>query len=379
MRKVLILGLFLILGLGCSQKEPQVEKIVEGGVEVVFNHLEPYTLVEEKTSVALEEACVIDLEDPGITDIGLYDIHVFGVDSTGNIYLMVMQTQTNHIFKFTSNGDFVRAFGLNGSGPGELSRPLHIWVTQEDEVFVADAGNTKLVFYDTEGELLKEKPLKSVVAITHPLTNGNFVTFGMIMPEEGQDYLEYPLNLCDDNLEIIQALETFRLENFRVTKRIRGIQPGFGFATSSDRIYTVNEERGYEVHIHDLEGNLVRKIKKEFSPVEISEDAKKRALERLNEFQQQYTYFPENYPPFRSLFPDDEGRLFVVTYEQGDNPGENMVDVFNAEGAFFGRVSWNILHGNTPIAALLRSERLYCLQEKPSGYKRFIVNKLAWK
>ena len=144
MRKVLILALFLMLAFGCGQKAPLVEKIMEGGVEVIINHLEPYTLPGEKTTIVLEKECVIDLEDPDISAKGLYDINVFGVDSTGNIYLMTMQTQTDHIFKFTRDGDFVKAFGHNGYGPGELSRPLHLWVTSNDEIFVADAGNTKL-------------------------------------------------------------------------------------------------------------------------------------------------------------------------------------------------------------------------------------------
>jgi len=379
MRKVLILALFLMLAFDCGQKVPPVEKIMEDGVEVIINHLEPYTLPGEKTTQVLEKECVIDLEDPVISNIGLYDINVFGVDSAGNIYLMAMQTQTDHIFKFTRDGDFVLAFGHNGNGPGELSRPLHLWVTSNDEIFVADAGNTKLAYFDREGSLLREESLKSVIAITHPLTNKNFITFGMVMPEEGQDYLEYPLNLCDENMKPIKPLETFRLENYRVTKRIRGTQPGFGFATSSDRIYTVNEARGYEVYAHDFEGTLVRKIRKEYIPVKISEGDKKRALERLNEFQRQYTYFPETYPPCRSLFSDHQGRLFVVTYEPGENPGEYMVDIFNAEGAFFTRASWNILHGNTPITAFVKFERLYCVREKQSGYKQFVVEKLAWK
>ena len=118
MRNTLILALLLVLVVGCGQKEPQVEKIMEDGVEVVINHLEPYTLPGEKVSMVLEEECVIDLEDPEVTDRGLYDINVFAVDSAGNIYLMVVRTKTNHIFKFTQSGELVRAFGPNGNGPG---------------------------------------------------------------------------------------------------------------------------------------------------------------------------------------------------------------------------------------------------------------------
>jgi len=40
---------------------------------------------------------------------------------------------------------------------------------------------------------------------------------------------------------------------------------------------------------------------------------------------------------------------------------------------FLGRVSWNILQGNTPIIAFVKSERLYCVREKENGYKQFVV------
>jgi hypothetical protein len=60
-------------------------------------------------------------------------------------------------------------------------------------------------------------------------------------------------------------------------------------------------------------------------------------------------------------------------------PGENMIDMYNVEGAFLGRVSWNILQGNTPIIAFVKSERLYCVREKENGYKQFVVEKLTWK
>ena len=81
MRQTLLLALFLMLALGCGQKEPQVEKMMEDGVEVVLNQLEPYTRSGVKTSVILEEECMIDLEDPAVVE----DHHVAGTEVLGQI------------------------------------------------------------------------------------------------------------------------------------------------------------------------------------------------------------------------------------------------------------------------------------------------------
>lgn len=55
-----------------------------------------------------------------------------------------------------------------------------------------------------------------------------------------------------------------------------------------------------------------------------------------------------------------------------------MVDVFNPEGAFIGKVSLNIFHSNTPQSALIKSDLLYYTTEKNSGYKQFSVNRIKW-
>ena len=42
-------------------------------------------------------------------------------------------------------------------------------------------------------------------------------------------------------------------------------------------------------------------------------------------------------PPFHALFADDGDRLFVMTYEEGINPGEYMYDIFDPDGVCIGR------------------------------------------
>ena len=57
-------------------------------------------------------------------------------------------------------------------------------------------------------------------------------------------------------------------------------------------------------------------------------------------------------PPFRFLFTDDEGRLYVMTWEKNKDLKEYMYDVFNPQGVFICRTSL----GNYYTQGLLKRE-----------------------
>ena len=90
-------------------------------------------------------------------------------------------------------------------------------------------------------------------------------------------------------------------------------------------------------------------------------------------------YFTRYWPPFRYLFTDDEGRIFVLTYEEGVNPGEYMYDIFNSQGVFIGRTSLGNVGRAYPLTARAKKNRLYYLQEKESGYIELVVCKIRWQ
>ena len=155
-------------------------------------------------------------------------------------------------------------------------------------------------------------------------------------------------------------------------------------------IYTGNSERGYEIWVSDMEGNLVRKIKKEYRPVEVSENYKKEYMKRYeipgDSFAKAWSekiYFPTNWHPFNSFFPDEEGRLFVMTYEKGFKEGEFMFDIFSPDGVFITRKSLNIWRTegglDRQVHAKCKNQRLYLIQEKESGYKKLTIYKMRWK
>jgi hypothetical protein len=84
-------------------------------------------------------------------------------------------------------------------------------------------------------------------------------------------------------------------------------------------------------------------------------------------------------PPFLAFFSDDEGRLFVMTYEKGENPGEYICDIFNPDGVCVGRKSLKVFHGESGLHATMKNGRFYCLHEKSNGYKELIVYRVEWK
>jgi len=59
----LILLMVLFSFSSCGPGEDKVERIIEGGVEVVINHIDPYVLGGEPSRLVLEEQFVIDLEN----------------------------------------------------------------------------------------------------------------------------------------------------------------------------------------------------------------------------------------------------------------------------------------------------------------------------
>jgi hypothetical protein len=53
MKKHITLILILLIFSNCAQKQEKVEKIMEDGVEVVLNHLEPYKIKGEPIALTL--------------------------------------------------------------------------------------------------------------------------------------------------------------------------------------------------------------------------------------------------------------------------------------------------------------------------------------
>lgn len=74
------------------------------------------------------------------------------VDSDGNLY--VSDTLNDRVEEFDADGEFIRAFGKAGDGPGYFSRPKGIAVDCDNHVWVADSTTNRVQVFSPEGKLL---------------------------------------------------------------------------------------------------------------------------------------------------------------------------------------------------------------------------------
>lgn len=379
MRKFVFIIAIILLFCFCTSKYDKVKKHKEDGIEVIVNHLEPYRLKGEPSALNLEEEFTIDTEKEEMMKIGLVGIETFDADNDGNIFLIQWDSRENYIFKFDSKGNFKTSFCRRGQGPGEIEWGSLVLINPEGDVMAKDISKQKFLIYDREGNFLREIHMGSSFHMLVPLQNGKYFIF---WGEDTPEFRKQFVGLCNSKFEDVKKLDTFQYPNAMNAKSPVN-RDRLEYTVSKDRIYIGNTERGYEIHVYDLEGRLMRKIRKEFDAVEVPEDFKKAYFERFPKGDPflDRLYFNKYWPPFRHLFADEEGRLFVLTFEEGSNPGGYMYDIFNSEGAFVKRISLGnqeMLSG-PPFPAKIKNHRLYCLREKESGYKELAVYRMKWE
>ena len=393
-RKILVFLLLSAMTITCRPKQDKVEKIQEDNVEVIINHLEPYHLKGEPSHLNLERIFSIDFESDDIAKIGIWNIGGFDIDSKRNIYVWSYQNSSGYsIFKFDLDGKYMSSIGRRGQGPGEIVAPVYLRISEQDEILVSDVGRRKLIVLKANGDLSQEINIIGGEEITILLENGKILARKSIFrPEEG--IAELPIIIRrDDAKEIATLHQGEKAPNWARVKKINGIATQASsppWSIAQGHIYVGNKESGYEFLVYDFNGNLIKKIRKEYLPVAVPKNIKEAVLKmferpdlkqmRINE----KVFFPDHMPPYQYFFTDDNGRLFVMTYEKGEGPRGFMYDIFDPSGVFIGRTSLDN-SGNEqaevwggPFEAKAKNGYLYFMRAKGSGYQELVAYKMNW-
>jgi hypothetical protein len=296
-----------------------------------------------------------------------------GIDDRENI---VVYDGKEVSFKvFDKSGKFSRKFGKKGQGPGEIARPMGIGMVGHKLITVNDGGNNRFAYYSLEGECIKETNRgthRLFLGLADQAGNiyGITLKFGETV---NQELIKY-----DSHFVPLKTIASIVLPK----------EPPPGelmertlFSVKDDGSLLRAGTYAYELCLHDGDGDLVLKIKKDYDRTRITEENLKKTAPRFypdspipSSFRIP-SHWPEHYPVFTDLLRDDMGRIYVRLFPLQDGDLA-LYDVFDPEGRYFGVLS----HPLKEKIVLIENHKVYCLvdsdEEGNPLVKRYL---LEWK
>jgi hypothetical protein len=344
----------------------------EDGVMVVKNPKEP---IYGPEVFNLEEDLIITNE-AGEEEYMFQDIQNLAVDDEENIYVSDMKAA--HIQVFDKNGEYVRTIGSRGQGPGEMQAPIDLKALSQGILIVNDFYQSRLSYFSLDGKHLRDVSAHKYVYFRRPAidSQGNIVA-GFMVPTD--DEIIYELTKFDSDLNPIFTITTYPMQSYAKSTAL----DYFENRRSTNLVWNVNEQdhiiwghmRKYELFVHNPDGKLIKKIVRDYDGIEITNHEKEKLIKDLwgdNPVPSNMNIqFPERYPPFIRFSCDDEGRIYVQTYDKTEDGEADYYDVFDSEGKYIARFSLKYW------AIVWKKQKLYTIEEDEDGFqvvKRYNVN-----
>ena len=357
-----IILLFLFMNCGKKGSEWGGSITQENGVIVVKNPIEPKYGPE---AFSLEEELSIG-ESEGKEEYMFQEITNIAVNEAGDIY--VADYKAKHIKVFDKDGKYIRTFGRSGQGPGEFQFLRTINCTNQNEIVVG--GLNRVSYFNLEGEFQKSLSMGKQGLLTIDIdSHGNIFGYA-INGEKGV----YELQKYDPELKYLSAFGSSPLPS---VASAGGAKRSMFFSLlrwdiiNGDQIVCGYAKEGYILKIIDADGNLVKRIEKKYESLKITQKVIKERIQEYREDMRENLFAPEYYPPFRWMSSDDEGRIYVITYEKPLNNEGHIFDIFDADGVYILKTALKTR------PHVIKNNLLYSVEEDEDGFhvvKKYRIN-----
>lgn len=365
------LAFLVVFCLSIQVKADQTKIKTVDGVRVIENPKKPVPPDGVMSKVRFKEEFSIG---EGEFDEDMFaELTALDVDGDGNIYVLDRKEKTVKIFD--SSGKFVKKFGKEGQGPGEMYLPISLQITYNNEIIIGDAGNQRLSFFSLVGEFQREvSTALKAQGLVLPLfdSQGDIIGQQVVVAE---DQILREVRKYDSELNSL-----FTIASIDITALVQGkINPFelvFFYKLGKDNDIYCSNPNEYEIKVLNADGKLVKRILKNFDPVEVTEKDKEEFFDRLGEVPAQVRdrlEFPKVYPPYQNFTLDEERRLFVRTFEKGKEEGEYFFDVFGVEGRFIAKI---LFKGDPRV---WKGNKLYAIEEDEDGFQILKVYSVQWE
>jgi hypothetical protein len=360
---ILLLPVFFVLASCGQQKADWKGTIVEvDGVTVVRNPKDP---IYNEDVFELEEDLVLGKEEK---DEYLFVRITLDVDENENMY--VLDSRNSNIRVYDKNGTYVKTIGKKGEGPGEMVGPIGIQITPQNEIMVNSGRRRRLIFFSLIGEFLRQDILTNLP--TSPRlkvdSNGDFI---VKYPIRRAIFRETLRKFNSDQEQILTIAEVETNPDLFYFRFISGIL--FDVTEGDNIVFGVN--KNYELRIINQRGELIRRIIKDYNPVEVTEEEKKMMLKTDKNPSEMEVKFPKFYHPIADISVDEEGKIFVRTNERAGAENSFFYDIFDAEGKYIARFPLKTIE---KIPLVWKKNKLYSVEEDKEGYLFVKRYKVKW-
>lgn len=354
-------SLFLI---ACSSQESAWKGTIEE-VDGVINVKNPNEPMYGEEIVVIEEDLSIG-EAQGPEEYMLLSVMQVVVDEKNHIYISEFGGNTAHVKVFDDSGKYLRTIGRKGQGPGEFFQATSLQITPNNELTVWDRYTRKLAFFSLEGEYLRTQIFQgeNLTGNIHLTPQGNYFVISIEMKKWEADNTFHVVNTLSQYGPDFAFIRTIANDRERTNTPFQAWMM-IRLAASNSAICGVSEN--YEFQIYNSDGELTHRVFKDYNPVDINRGEKqRRELTKEKDL-------PGQFPAFQNYLMDENGWLFVQTYERYMDGDEFYFDVFDAEGKYLVKVPFKI------FPKLWDKGKLYAIEEDEEGYKYIKRYKVTWK
>ncbi len=293
------------------------------------------------------------------------------VDNSGNIY--VGDSKQACVKVFDKAGSYVRTIGRRGQGPGEMGWLDSVFVNPINQELIVGDGN-KLVVFDLQGRFRRNLMLRGLARHAFLDKRGNVYALISDMRERRNILRLYGPDLTEVLSDIVVIPDPPDLNMYSPR--------GWWILDPQDRLI-FGYPKTYEISFYDERLKIVKKIVRAYEPDKVTDKDKKiymkRSLPPGSSGPPKHPC-PSYHAAFRSFFIDDRGHLFVQTWERTSYGRQDIHDVYDSQGRFFGRIALNV-HPDfiNPILRILKNNKLYAVEVDEEGYEVVKRYSVTWK
>lgn len=369
MKKLLWLILIFLIAISLAGIDKIEVKTIDG-VQVFFNPKNPAPPKGTPAKLTLKEEFSIGKGEKAEEIFS--EITSFAVDDEGNIYLL--DRKENKVLVFDNRGKYLRTFGKKGQGPGEMNGPIAIHLTPAKELLIEDGLNRRFAFFSLDGKFLRD------------ISTARFFIFGGAALDSlgnmiaqyiavGSNKINLEIKKFDKDLNPLFTIATYDYTNIMAGK-INPFSLLIIYRIGKNDTFLISNLDQYEIRVLNSEGKLIKRILKDWEPIKISDEYKR---ERLAQLPPEAAMFkdkievPKVFPPYENFFLDEQGRIFVKTYEIGKTKEEHLFDIFDPAGNYVARIA---LKGEEH---LIKGEKLYSVEETEEGFQVLKCYSMRWE